>query len=276
MNNFWKRTITGTFFIIVVIASIIYSWQSAFTLFFIISILGLLEFYKLISISTYKPLKAYGIIVAIFVWLVNTPILSYFYSDVKLDKLFAALPPLLFLSLLLELFRKKENPMGNTAVTLLGVLYIPVSFTLLFDPVFILEANATNYSYEGIIGIFIILWSNDTGAYLVGSKIGKNKLFERISPGKTWEGTIGGAVFAVLAGYIVSKFYTIHNTTDWMAIALIIAVIGTLGDLIESQLKRSVGVKDSGTILPGHGGILDRFDSFILIIPFIYFYLKVF
>jgi phosphatidate cytidylyltransferase len=154
---------------------------------------------------------------------------------------------------------------------LLGILYVALPFSLLNH---ILTLSGV-YNFQILFGCWFILWSNDTGAYLAGSAFGKNKLMPRVSPGKSWEGSIGGAIIAYLIAWIISSWYTSINILDWFVIATILIVIGTLGDLVESLYKRSLNVKDSGTLLPGHGGILDRFDSLILAIPFVFFYLFV-
>jgi phosphatidate cytidylyltransferase len=128
---------------------------------------------------------------------------------------------------------------------------------------------------ELLIGFFIILWSNDVFAYIVGSLIGRAKLYERVSPKKTWEGTIGGITFSIVAAFIISRFFLSIDTTNWLALGFLISIFATLGDLIESLLKRQAGVKDSGNIMPGHGGILDRFDGVIFAIPVVYIYLSI-
>ena len=131
------------------------------------------------------------------------------------------------------------------------------------------------FSPNIVAGILFLTWANDSFAYIVGSKIGKTPFFLRISPKKTWEGTIGGAVFCMLTAGIIAQFFTQLSLLDWLVVGAIVAVFGTIGDLVESLLKRSVGVKDSGSFMPGHGGFLDRFDAFIFCIPFVYFYLSV-
>ena len=136
-------------------------------------------------------------------------------------------------------------------------------------------AFGTEYNYEILIGYFFVLWANDTGAYLVGRKLGRTKLFERISPKKTWEGSMGGLFFGLLLGYVNSLLFTGLGTLTWMSLALIIVLFGSLGDLVESLFKRSLGIKDSGKILPGHGGVLDRFDGIFISAPMVYTFLKV-
>ena len=127
-----------------------------------------------------------------------------------------------------------------------------------------------DYNPNILLGAFILVWVNDSFAYLVGKNFGKHKLLERISPNKTIEGFIGGVVFTILASILISQFYTFFSVTLWIITALIISIFGTLGDLVESKFKREAGVKDSGNIMPGHGGILDRLDSVIFVIPFLY------
>jgi phosphatidate cytidylyltransferase len=159
---------------------------------------------------------------------------------------------------------------------LLGYIILPFIFITK------ISFGVVDYNPKIIIGLFILIWTNDTFAYIVGKTIGKHKLFERISPKKTIEGFIGGIIFAVFAGYLISKYY-IRATTQfsdksiliWTIIAVIVGVIGTIGDLIESKFKRIAGVKDSGKIMPGHGGILDRLDSVIFVAPFVFLFYKI-
>ena len=175
--------------------------------------------------------------------------------------MFAA-TPLLFI---FELYQKNKIPFENVGKTILGVMYVALPLSLLMVVLF------ENHQYRPnlLLGIFLLIWSNDTFAYLVGSQIGKNKLFPRISPGKTWEGTIGGGICTLIVAFLLSLIFKEIELKDWMAIGLIAAVFGTIGDLVESMLKRSKGVKDSGNFMPGHGGALDRFDAFIFVLPFI-------
>ena len=181
--------------------------------------------------------------------------------------------PVLFCTFIYELYTKSERPFTNIAYTVFGVVYIVFPFALLLVLPFLLS-GFTVYQPNLIFGYFLILWASDTGAYLTGMAFGKRKLFERISPKKSWEGSFGGALLSLVAAYLDSKLFTVFPTSHWFVIAFIIVVMGTLGDLVESLYKRSKNVKDSGTILPGHGGILDRFDSLLLASPFIFAYLK--
>jgi phosphatidate cytidylyltransferase len=176
------------------------------------------------------------------------------------------------LNLIAELYRKKQQPFMNIAFTLLGVLYVAVPFTLLI----LLGFDQERYSWHIILGPIFLIWAADTGGYIFGRSLGRTKLFERISPGKTWEGWLGGTLLCLAVAYGMSWVLVDLDWRQWLGIGAIVSVFGVLGDLVESMLKRSLQVKDSGRLLPGHGGILDRFDSLLMVTPFIVAYLKVF
>ena len=181
--------------------------------------------------------------------------------------------PIVSFVYMIKLYKKFERkPFTNIAYTFLGLFYVAIPFSLLNIAVF----DETGYHFEVILGCLLILWASDTGAYFAGTFFGKRKLFERISPKKSWEGFFGGAVLALLFAFGVSKYLDYLNTVQWMVVAVIIIVAGTFGDLIESLLKRSIEIKDSGTTLPGHGGFLDRFDGLLISAPFIVAYLEIF
>lgn len=181
---------------------------------------------------------------------------------------------LFFVSLIIELFLHSNTPFQNVAIYLLGFFYICFPFVFLNWIAF--GDSYLNYSPLRVFGLLLLIWTNDTMAYFVGSQLGRRKLFERISPKKTWEGTIGGGICTVLIAWGLSFFIQDFTLTQWLALGAVAAVFGTLGDLVESMLKRSVGVKDSGNLLPGHGGLLDRFDAFIFALPFFWLTLQVF
>jgi phosphatidate cytidylyltransferase len=178
-----------------------------------------------------------------------------------------------------ELFRKNENPLQNISVSVLSLVYISLPLVI---SVLLVKGNLFYYQIGSgfnpgvLLGILILIWIFDSMAYCMGTlfgKKGKHKLFERISPKKSWEGTIGGAIFAIIAGYFICLLFPVLSRLDWLVISAIIIVFGTLGDLIESMFKRSSHIKDSGHLLPGHGGLLDRLDSFIFTVPWVFFYL---
>ena len=177
--------------------------------------------------------------------------------------------PFIFSAFIYELYTKSEQPFVNVALIVLGMAYIGVPFALLE---FIAFENGFFYP-STVFGLLVLTWSNDTGAYMVGSQIGKTPLFPRISPKKTWEGAAGGGAAAFIGAFLVFTIFRELRLADWLVLAAIVTVFGNLGDLVESMLKRSVNIKDSGNLLPGHGGLLDRFDAFIFLLPFATAYL---
>lgn len=265
VSNFFKRTLTAGAFVAILLCATWFSHLTFSILFLIVTILGVWEFYTLSEKGGSQPQKIAGTTVAAFLFISNAWVVTGNHSL----RLLAINIPVFFCVFILELFRKKEKPFENIALTFLGIFYVAVPFSLLHH---ILTISGS-YSYEILFGCWFILWSNDSGAYLAGSAFGKNKLFPRVSPGKSWEGSIGGAVIAYVITWIISGWYISISRADWYVIATILIVIGTLGDLVESLYKRSLQVKDSGTLLPGHGGILDRFDSLLMAVPFVFTYL---
>lgn len=177
----------------------------------------------------------------------------------------ALVPGFIFLLLVFELFGNSSTPFSNVGIYVLGFFYIVVPLILLL---IIAHTYSGDYRPHRVFGLLWLVWTNDTFAYLIGSRIGRRKLFPRISPNKTWEGTIGGALCAVGMAYLLSQYFHDYSSPEWLAFGVLVGIFGTLGDLVESMLKRSVGVKDSGKLLPGHGGLLDRFDAFLFVLPF--------
>ena len=266
MSNFWQRLITGVIFLAVLISGIVYSQWTFAALFAIIDTLALWEFYRIGRQSGYKPLAIYGTAAGLAAF-----VLCFMQSAGLIEPRFLLLiAPVLIPIFIVVLFGRFDNPITAIAYTFYGLLYVALPFALISPIAF----HAGSYESIMVLGMFIIIWVNDTGAYCFGVTIGRHRMFERISPKKTWEGFIGGALAAVGASLILAKFFPVLNQTQWIVVALITVTFGTLGDLVESQLKRTVGIKDSSNILPGHGGILDRFDSIILAIPVIFAYLQ--
>jgi len=273
VNNLKTRTLTGIVFIALVAGAVIMDARIFAALFLFVSILAQLEFYKILEKRGRKPQTYLG-----------TGIGSFLYISLAANALgvFGLLGNILiFINIFLiglifiaELFAQSADPFGNIGTTLTGVLYVSLPFGLL-NYLYLPTVLQDDYNYGILLGYFLILWMNDTGAYLIGSAIGKHHLFERISPGKTWEGSIGGALFAVLSAALLSQYFTGLSLWKWTVIALIIVVFGTLGDLVESMLKRSLGIKDSGNLLPGHGGLLDRFDAVLLSAPVVFVFITI-
>lgn len=267
MNNLLTRSVTGLVFGIVMIGAALLGQQVAAILFFIVNYLGQKEFYNLLKSSGYKPDLNLGLTIGSTVYSLAVLVATQ-HIEPKYLVLFL---PLVFFIFIVELWRRSPKPFTEIALTLTGVIYISIPLALLVG-LFRNEAKGLEH-YSLYLGYLFILWINDTFAYFTGSLIGKHKLFESISPKKTWEGSAGGALFAFLSAFVISNFFQSYSLWDWLFMAALIVLCGTLGDLVESMLKRSLGVKDSGAILPGHGGILDRFDAVFISVPFVYAYL---
>ncbi len=226
----------------------------------------MLEFYRLVSLGGISPNKFLGIGGGIL-----TYVLVFMYTSRYLPSTcLYILCPMMGLIYATELYKQGATPFTNIAYTLLGIVYVGAPFALLHMIAFV----QGTYSHAMVLGILLILWSNDTGAYLVGTKMGKRRLFQRVSPQKSWEGVLGGATLALGVSYTIGHYHSSVGLVIWLGIGGIIVVAGTYGDLVESMLKRSLKIKDSGEAIPGHGGFLDRFDSFLLAIPCILVFMK--
>lgn len=261
------RTITGFFFIIVMVASTLLGHYVFGAFYLLLSAFCLWEFYGLIKQSGINPNVSTGIINGVFIYVIFA--LITYKSDPSYYKILFLLTITLSSIFIQELYKKSEAPFTNIAYTIIGIIYAVLPFTFFHALAYI----GGTFSFHVPLAFLIILWTNDTGAYLSGYFFGRTKLFERHSPKKTWEGFVGGVLTSALAGYIMSLFYKELPWTDWITIAVLISCFGTLGDLVESMFKRSMNVKDSGGILPGHGGLLDRFDGLLLSAPIVYAYL---
>ncbi|MGC1241448.1 MAG: phosphatidate cytidylyltransferase [Chryseosolibacter sp.] len=274
-NNLTQRLITGILGSAAIIAGVSLGQWTYFLIFFIICLFTLLEFYKLVGLDGVVPQKAYGTLCGIFIYVLSFLIEGRITIDGKLitHQYYILVFPLMSCVYMIKLYKKFERkPFTNIAFTFLGILYVAVPFALLNAVVF----EEGHYNYEIILGSLLILWASDTGAYFAGTRFGKRKLFERISPKKSWEGFIGGAVLALIFVFGLSYFLHSLSLQQWIIVGILIIVGGTFGDLIESLLKRSIAIKDSGDSLPGHGGFLDRFDGLLISAPFIAAYLEIF
>jgi phosphatidate cytidylyltransferase len=277
-KNLIQRLITGTVFVVVLVGGIMWNEWSFFGLFLLITILGLWEFYRLSAHVPAAPWRIYGTAVGAMIFAA-----FFFKQYLGLNSVMLGLIPFLFLPFFFELYTKSDKPFTNLAYTFMGWIYVALPFALwalvvsphllAMERPFIPVKYFPEYHGKILLGFFIILWTSDSLAYVCGRLFGKHKLFERISPKKTWEGFIGGMIFTIAAAWIVWYFLQTLPVMDWMVMAGIVAATGTLGDLTESMFKRSIGIKDSGNILPGHGGILDRFDAVLLASPFVTTYL---
>lgn len=256
---------------VVLLGSIIQSEFAASLLFFMIILLCLREFYSFFKPTEIKPQKKVGIIAGLAYFVISVLARQ---TKVESEMLFSVVP-LIFIIFVVELYRNRPQPIPNIGYTILGIIYVAVPFTLLHEMAYYENFTfGTEYNYNILIGYFFVLWANDTGAYLIGRKFGKHKLFPRISPKKTWEGSIGGVAMGLLVGYVNSLIFPEVPLLLWMGLAAIVVVFGSWGDLVESLFKRSLNIKDSGKLLPGHGGVLDRFDGIFISAPMVYTFLR--
>jgi phosphatidate cytidylyltransferase len=268
VKNLYTRTITGIFFVAVITGSLILHPLAFAAVIFVIMIAGFLEFFRMVKSDHIFPQQVLGIFIGSIVYLI--PIIAA--QGMISPKYLAFLPLLIFVLFVAELFRDKPNTMQNLAFTIFPVAYLSIPLTALVLMMSPLVVNDQPH-WHIVFGFFLISWSYDTFAYLTGMWLGKHKLFEKISPKKTWEGTIGGTLFGLLAAYILSVFFIELSVMQWLAAGIIIMVSGTFGDLSESLIKRKFNVKDSGNFFPGHGGVLDRFDSVLFAAPALFCYL---
>ena len=273
-SNFLQRAITGVIFVAVLVGCILGGPISFTILFALISALTINEFGNIVNRMEHPRMnKPISILAGLFLFLC----FGYIGVVPGANEIFI---PYLFLILYLfisELYKKQPNPLNNWAYAMMSQIYIALSFALLNVLAYHSSATESVSQYNPILplSIFIFNWVNDTGAYCTGMLFGKHRLFERISPKKSWEGSIGGAVFSIIAAIVLAHFFTFLSTGVWIGLGLTVVVFGTWGDLTESLMKRTLGIKDSGNILPGHGGMLDRFDSTLMAVPaaVVYLYL---
>ncbi|MFD3275343.1 phosphatidate cytidylyltransferase [Aquirufa echingensis] len=271
LSNLQQRVLAAIIAVPFLLFCVLYSDYTFLVLFLVIGALAQLEFYKLVgSISDNLPLTFYGTFCGAVMH-----VLTFFIEKGDLAyQNYYILSPLLTLIFFIKLYKSKdEKPFKNIAYTFLGIIYVALPFTLLTVLAYI--KNDT-YDSNIVLGCLFLLWASDSGAYFAGTKFGKTKLFERVSPKKSWEGSIGGMITAMVVATIISRYFTNYSAFQWYAIGVIIVVAGTYGDLVESLFKRSINIKDSADTIPGHGGFLDRFDGLLLSIPFIIPFVKLF
>lgn len=256
------RTISGLLYISILVVSILSSEFIFITLFFLLGFVCLLELEKLLRLKSYALYVVHIIFFVLF---------SYIKFSPKATVL------LLIITIFVNLFLVKDLLFIRKIPVFEKKKYIILIFYLISSIVFLTLIPTYNGTFNPtlIVGVFILIWVNDTFAYIVGKNFGKNKLYEKISPNKTIEGFMGGLVFSCIAGYFIFRFTHYRDVPFWLGMAIILSIFGTLGDLIQSKFKRQAGVKDSGKLMPGHGGLYDRLDSIIFSSPFIYAYLLI-
>jgi len=270
VSNLLKRTLWGGAYILVMLGGTILHPYAFALVFAVLLFFTQYEFYALVEKAGHKPSRLIGTIFGIVFFLICFGMaqnyLSYAFGFTFI--------PIIVLLFTIETFRSNQNTLENAGFSALGFVYIAVPFSLLnFIVNTSFGGNSNNFYPWILVGVFLIIWANDSFAYLLGSAFGKHKMCPNISPKKSWEGFVGGAIFGVIMGIVNAVLFQALSMTSWIAIALTVVIFGTLGDLFQSKIKREIGVKDSGKILPGHGGFLDRLDSILFAIPAIFVWL---
>ena len=290
MNNFIIRTITGILFVAIMVTGICLRGDAMILLFAIITGLSLWEFCGLVNEHVADTTVNRFIATAAGVYLFLA-MAGYCTGIVPPSAFVPYLLTIIYL-FISELYLKQKNPIQDWAYTMLSQMYVALPFSMINVLSFQADPQTGQIAYHWMLpmSVFVFLWVNDTGAYCTGSLLGRHKLFPRVSPGKSWEGSIGGGIFVLIAAAIISQFAatgtplgsasqelsTLNSqlsTLKWLGLGLVVVFFGTWGDLVESLFKRTLGIKDSGNILPGHGGMLDRFDSSLMAIPAAVIYL---
>jgi phosphatidate cytidylyltransferase len=279
LNNFLRRTLTGAWIVIFILGGFWLHPVSFLITGLIVMSGAQYEYYLLIQKTGVKPQIIPGMITAATAYIISVLVAA----GILPWRFFVILILMIVLIMIIELYRQKERPFDSLAHTIFPVFYIAVPFSLFPFSAFshtgldsLLPHDIVDFSPGIVVGFFILLWTNDTGAYLVGIALGRHRLMERISPKKSWEGFFGGLILTVIVAWLLSGWFGVVDRTRWMIISIIITMAGTYGDLAESMLKRSIGVKDTGTIMPGHGGFLDRFDSAVLSFPLVFLFIILF
>ena len=274
MRNLLTRTLTGVTYVALICIGIMWNSLSFLVVFSATAVLCLWEFYHLINAQKRTKINSShnclgGFLLFLVTYLYASGVFEYYIFFVYLIYI--------VIILILELYEKQQDPITHAAYIFLGQTYIALPLALLNLIAFRgISGETPVYNPLMVLSLFVFIWVNDTGAYLVGMALGKHKLFERISPHKSWEGFAGGLVFTIVSSFVFAHFEPYINIYHWIGLSLSVVVFGTWGDLIESLIKRTLDVKDSGCSLPGHGGYLDRFDSLLLAVYAMLFYVQLF
>lgn len=274
MTNFTSRLLIGAAYVIITVLALLGHQLSAGFYIWLIQVLCLNEFYKIVLRDNQMSQRWFPLVIGSFLFGMTYANQN---NDVNLGSLVWLILPAVLIFLIVQVFFQKQNFVRDTAGKLMGWIYIslPMAYLLRIGNLNFDYADLTLMPYHGIqiLLVFILIWANDTFAYLVGRWLGKNKLAPQISPKKTIEGFLGGVVLTIGAGLILHHFFPFTGRMHFVALSLITAISGTVGDLFESKIKRDLGIKDSGKSLGGHGGFLDRMDSILFAAPACFFYL---
>ena len=268
MKNLLTRIVTAFLYGLVLIISVL-AGKVWFLMFFaMVSTLCLLEFYNLSDSGEVKINRFWGFTLA---GMMYVSVSLYLLGYILQPKFFFFFLPFLYVIFVQELYNRNKRPFHGIAYTILGIVYTLLPFLLFVSLAFM--STDRHYDYRPCLGFLFLLWAADTGAFFSGKLLGRHLLMERISPKKTWEGLIGGLITSMVVALVLSKVFKSLSLIEWLGMAFLIVTIGSLGDLVESMFKRELDKKDSGTIMPGHGGVLDRFDGLLISAPFVFLYL---
>lgn len=264
MKEFLTRTLSGLIYAAIMIGSITVHPLIFLAVFLFILILGMIEFYRMCSIPESRPMVVPGITTGVILFLTFF-LIRYIGAD---SRILLLLPASGLILMTMPMFRPKDQPLLSASLTFLGIIYVGLPITI-FN-VLVYHPYKEGFDYQVVLFLFLILWLNDTGAYITGKLLGKHKMFPRISPKKSWEGLAGGLLMALLITWLSRPLFPNIPLLHLWILCPVIVITGTFGDLVESTWKRAAGVKDSGKLMPGHGGILDRIDSLIFAAPAAY------
>ncbi len=273
IKDILTRAGAGTIYILVILLGLLGGRFSFLVVFGAILGSALFEFYRMVEKDTSHDIsKIFNILMGVIIFV------SVF---LYLEGIHTYLLPVFILAYFLILiasaiFLSRQDALHGIIYSVFGQVYITMPLSLLMFISYSPDMAVSKYNWAPVLALFVFLWVNDTAAYFIGSLIGKHKLIEHISPKKSIEGFIAGIVFTILASLIFDRLYPGFSTIFWMGLAVVIVLFGTLGDLFESLIKRTCNVKDAGTLIPGHGGILDRIDSLLVAVPAVYLYLILF
>ena len=266
MQNLITRSISGLIYALIIIGACLWHPLTQSLLAILLGLIGLYEWFNF-----KKNNLNWNFVLAALLFLTALISNSTLSLDFPPNLYLLSLGISAFLFIIIQAFSGKPDFLNDLAFNTLGIVYIGLPLSLL--PL-ISGSGGTNEPWL-LLSIFILIWSSDSFAYLVGRFLGRRRLYERISPNKTWEGLIGGAIFTLSGSFLLFYFIEILSLVEWLGLAMVVIVFGTIGDLFESSIKRTLGIKDSGSFIPGHGGILDRIDSLLFALPFSYFYLLI-
>jgi len=272
MKNFILRVLTGVIYVTLIVSGIVSNSYTFLSLFSVVVVFSLWEFYGLVNAQKRARINPWYNCFGGFLFFVS----AYLYAS-GVFPYYIFFPYLLYIVIVFiaELYEKQQDPITHMAYVFLGQCYIALPFAVLNFIAFpTVEGGASVYSPTLVLALFVFLWVSDSGAYVVGMLFGKHRLFERISPKKSWEGFFGGLVFAIASSFVFAHFEPQIPYYHWIGLSIVVVIFGVWGDLVESLMKRTLEVKDSGKSIPGHGGFLDRFDSLLLAIYAFLFYIQ--